>query len=493
MSLTDQGNEYVHLPAIVEAAEKSHLANGEAAELIRQIIKPGKGTPGYKQYNAIMLMRILATHPGQPFTRYLQEERFVMTVKRVLTECRDLGVQHIMRDTLQALAVEHKHDVSLLPLISLWEGEKDSVHRVYQRAANSFNYANKPAYRPDNLRLAGRSLSRGNISRGTSIEGGSRSASASPLPPAPELAARIAEANETAKLLVQFVRSTPPEEFWKNDLIGEFSQRCLSASGSIQTYMNVSNPPPDEDTMLSLIDTNDQLSSALSQYRRHATAARKFKPQPERAAAPPKPSIVRSFSQPITYTLHMSGAGSTSGSATPADPHAPDHPRRPTLMSRATSFFRTRPSSLGNSPGGSDTVIPEDSPAEALHERQRHHLDTSLRNHSTDDALAGHAPHSSHIHTAPAPPVAADANNKEKEEGQLPHENASTSSADVSPVPSTAPSDQQQQPQQQHGLSESTRAASVFNYHPGDFAVHSPFAGEPGTGTHEGPAAGAAP
>lgn len=51
--------------------------------------------------------------------------------------------------------------------------------------------------------------------------------------------------------------------------------RCQSASGSIQGYINCDNPAPDEDTLLTLIETNDQLSVALSKYQRGILNARK--------------------------------------------------------------------------------------------------------------------------------------------------------------------------------------------------------------------------
>lgn len=55
----------------------------------------------------------------------------------------------------------------------------------------------------------------------------------------------------------------------------EFCQRCEAAHRSIQGYMAVENPPPDENTMLTLIETNEQLSVALSKYQRTLLNARK--------------------------------------------------------------------------------------------------------------------------------------------------------------------------------------------------------------------------
>lgn len=69
--------------------------------------------------------------------------------------------------------------------------------------------------------------------------------------------------------------NTPTNEMMDNDLIKEFADRCLSASRSIQGYMVSTDPAPDNDTMESLIDTNEQLQRALSQHQRAVLGARK--------------------------------------------------------------------------------------------------------------------------------------------------------------------------------------------------------------------------
>ena len=90
-----------------------------------------------------------------------------------------------------------------------------------------------------------------------------------------ELASRLEEARTSATLLHQVVSSTPPTEVLQNDLIKEFADRCLSASRSIQGYMSASDPAPDNDTMESLIDTNEQLQASLSLHQRAMLNARK--------------------------------------------------------------------------------------------------------------------------------------------------------------------------------------------------------------------------
>lgn len=95
------------------------------------------------------------------------------------------------------------------------------------------------------------------------------------LPNPEELASRIEEARTSAKLLSQLTQSTPPSEILSSDLIKEFADRCQSASRSVQVYMISENPSPDNDTMETLIETNEQLSKAMSQHQRAVLNARK--------------------------------------------------------------------------------------------------------------------------------------------------------------------------------------------------------------------------
>ena len=112
--------------------------------------------------------------------------------------------------------------------------------------------------------------------------------------PAPhELAQRIEEAKTSAKLLLQVVQSTPPSEVVGNELIKEFVDRCQSASRSIQGYIHSDNPPPDEDTLLTLIETNDQLASAISRHQRALLQARRVH------GANPTPPIEPANGQPL--------------------------------------------------------------------------------------------------------------------------------------------------------------------------------------------------
>ena len=95
------------------------------------------------------------------------------------------------------------------------------------------------------------------------------------LPDPVELASRLEEARTSAKLLEQVVMNTAPGEMLNNELIKEFAERCQTASRSIQSYMTCDSPSPDNETMETLIDTNEQLQTALNQHQRAVLNARK--------------------------------------------------------------------------------------------------------------------------------------------------------------------------------------------------------------------------
>ncbi len=135
------------------------------------------------------------------------------------------------------------------------------------------------------------------------------------LPEPVELANRLEEARTSAKLLEQLVASTPPTEMFQNDLVKEFANRCISASRSIQGYMTAENPGPDNETMESLIDTNEQLQQALNQHQRAVLYARKQLGLNERSN---EPSPARG--SPVDSDSSRPGGGSSSFQAPPAPP-----------------------------------------------------------------------------------------------------------------------------------------------------------------------------
>lgn len=118
-----QGNEFVHLPKIVESAESSPAAAKEAAYRIRRYLSTPNSTPNHVQYNAIMLMRILADNPGHSFTRNF-DSKFVATLKDLLRYGRDWHVQHSLRQYLNHLEANRHSDQELQALLQMWTKEK---------------------------------------------------------------------------------------------------------------------------------------------------------------------------------------------------------------------------------------------------------------------------------------------------------------------------------------------------------------------------------
>lgn len=142
-----------------------------------------------------------------------------------------------------------------------------------------------------------------------------RSHRPSGIPPPIELAQRIEEARTSAKLLLQVVQSTPPNEIIGNQLLKEFVDRCQSALRSVQSYIHSNNPPPDQDTLLTLIETNDQLASAISRHQRALLqATRHFSPT---STPPIEPSNGQRLEMPASTP---NGSSSRSGYTSPSAP-----------------------------------------------------------------------------------------------------------------------------------------------------------------------------
>ncbi|KAJ5091398.1 hypothetical protein NUU61_006268 [Penicillium alfredii] len=283
-----QGNEYVRLPRIVELAESSPNAAKAAALRIRRYLADPAGTPPHVQFNAIMVMRILGDNPGHSFTCNF-DAKFVATIKNQLRNGRDPLVQRTLRQYLMTAEVVRAGDQDLALLMQMWGKERQKAHRTpndYWPMGGSQPQQSNPMYR---------SLYNNYHPPVNSI------------PQADELAARIAESRNSAKLLTQFVQSTPPAEIEENELIKEFADRCRTASRIIQSFIHATNPPPDENTLLTLIETNDELSVALSQQQRAMLKARKL-----RGSSTPSSSNVNSPSPPNEPV--------TSGAARPVPP-----------------------------------------------------------------------------------------------------------------------------------------------------------------------------
>ncbi|KAH6887928.1 hypothetical protein B0T10DRAFT_405861 [Thelonectria olida] len=256
-----QSDEVLFLPPIVDAAESSPNAAAECARIIRKYIsKDYLGRPSW-QYNAIMLMRILTDNPGATFTRNF-DQKFVDTARQLLKASRDPSVRQILMETLDDLEHTKMDDENLTLIISMWKKEKEKAWQQGGRAPPpgippQTTPMGQPVYNPHSQNYFARSHSNKR------------------LPDAVELSSRLEEARTSAKLLEQVVMNTAPAEMLNSDLIKEFADRCQSASRSIQGYMTSEDPAPDNETMENLIDTNEQLQTALNQHKRAVLNSRK--------------------------------------------------------------------------------------------------------------------------------------------------------------------------------------------------------------------------
>ena len=253
----------LHLPVIVEAAESSPQAAAAAAYQIRKCL--AQDNKSRVQYNAIMLIRILADNPGPSFTRNI-DDKFVSTVKELLKHRRDPSVQQMMRETLDSLEATKSYDNGLYDLLAMWRRVKGNDARILPQGAYRQNAPPIPQHPVAQNRQS------------------------NTLPTPQELASRVEEARNTAKILLQLLQSTPPEQLLNQDLIKEFSDRCLSAQRSMQEYISCTAPPPDDDTLQTLIETNEQLSLAISRHQRLVLQARRILGQsPSPALGPNNP------------------------------------------------------------------------------------------------------------------------------------------------------------------------------------------------------------
>ena len=213
-----------------------------------------------------MLIRILADNPGQSFTKNM-DKGFTDTLKQLLRNGRDPSVNQILRETLDAFEKDKAYDTNLNAVFGMWRKEKGLIASAtgQKPGHSSSRTLTAPPWDP-NAPPPG-------VGGGESYGRSSRPERG--LPPPLELSGRIEEARTSAKLLLQLVQSTPPTELLSNELVKEFSERCVSAQRSIQGYINCDNPPPDDDTMLTLIETNEQLSLAASKHHRAVLQARR--------------------------------------------------------------------------------------------------------------------------------------------------------------------------------------------------------------------------
>ncbi|KAG9230488.1 hypothetical protein BJ875DRAFT_537105 [Amylocarpus encephaloides] len=265
------GEEVLFLPAIVEACESSPGAAKEAAYIIRKYLGKDNLARPYVQYNSIMLIRILSDNPGKTFTRNM-DTKFVLAVKELLRVGRDPSVKQILMETLDTFLRDKQEDEGCAMLLEMWKKEKERMQKVHPTC---------------NQGTPGARSAPGSYPQGDSSNYFARNHHTRRLPPPAELSSRIEEARTSAQLLSQTVQSTPPSELLVNDLVREFADRCQSASRSVQAYMIAENPAPDNDTMLTLIETNEQLTKAMNQHQRGLLSARKAMGLGSASSTPP--------------------------------------------------------------------------------------------------------------------------------------------------------------------------------------------------------------
>lgn len=121
-----QNDEVLFLPPIVDAAESSPSAAAESARIIRKYLAKDYSSRPSWQYNAVMLMRILADHPGETFTRNM-DAKFVDTARALLRGTKDNNVRQILMDTLDEFERAKFYDTNLTLAISMWQEEKDKA------------------------------------------------------------------------------------------------------------------------------------------------------------------------------------------------------------------------------------------------------------------------------------------------------------------------------------------------------------------------------
>ena len=222
-----------------------------------------------------MLIRILADNPGKSFTKNI-DQKFVNTVKELLRDGRDLSVQQILRETLDTFEEQKSNDETLAMLTEMWKKEKEKMGKQYGSAARTGEPRRGAGYQHALQQSVQQNMMAPRVPNNQNQQNYfARNHKPRGLPPPAELAQRVEEAKTSAKLLSQVVQSTPPNEVLGNELIKEFVERCQSATRSMQDYIHSDSPAPDEDTLLTLIETNDQLATAISKHQRALLQARR--------------------------------------------------------------------------------------------------------------------------------------------------------------------------------------------------------------------------
>lgn len=244
-----------------------------------------------------MLIRILANNPGPKFTRNF-DAKFVKTIKEYLRASRYWSVQHSLRGCLDQFEKESSTDENLKLLLAMWAKEKKKpyhgygwingwVSSIHARAEHRLEEAHKRKQgQPTPMSSPPPIPQRHHPRR---------------LPRPEELAARIAEARNSAALLTEIVKSTPLNELEDNVLMKEFLDRCQAGQRVLQGFIQSTDPAPDQETLLTLIQTNEEISVAISRQQRAIFKARNLtgSSSPNSANETTSPAPVASGAVPL--------------------------------------------------------------------------------------------------------------------------------------------------------------------------------------------------
>jgi len=100
------------------------------AHIIRRFLTKDYLSKPSHQYNALMLIRILADNPGPTFTRNL-DKKFADTCKELLRVGKDPSVRTLLMETLDSFEHTKPEDEGLHVLIEMWKKEKEKAYKTY--------------------------------------------------------------------------------------------------------------------------------------------------------------------------------------------------------------------------------------------------------------------------------------------------------------------------------------------------------------------------
>jgi hypothetical protein len=127
---SSSGDDVIFLPSIVEATVASPAAAAESARLIRKFLQRDYWSKPSCQYNAIMLVRILADNPGPGFTKFM-DKKFIDATKELLRSGKDGSVRQILMETLDSFETNKSLDEGLAPMIEMWKKEKEKAYKTF--------------------------------------------------------------------------------------------------------------------------------------------------------------------------------------------------------------------------------------------------------------------------------------------------------------------------------------------------------------------------